>query len=80
MDPTLHQDCSPDWLLLIVGSFARTIFPLGLVGDTSIVQRKDKCARSGGQSRGRLLCTNLFDVILHGLLASGTGHIHIKVA
>jgi hypothetical protein len=64
MDPALHQDCSP----------------LGMVGGTSIVQRKDKRARSGGQSRGRLPGTNLFDVILHGLLASRTGHIHVIVA
>jgi hypothetical protein len=80
MDPALHQDCRPGRLSLIIGSFAPKIFTLGLVGDTPIVQRKDKRARSGGQCRGRLLRTNFFDVLLYGLLASGTGHIQIIVA
>jgi hypothetical protein len=80
MDPALHQDCSPGRLSLIVGRFAQNIFHLGLAGDTSIVQRNDKPAGSGGQPRERLLPMNLLDPILHGLLASGTGHIHIIVA
>jgi hypothetical protein len=41
-------------------------------GRLLLIVRKAKRARNGGQSRGRLLCTNLVDVILYGLLASGT--------